>query len=467
MNILKSKSVFLAVCVVAIAVPLGLSTLAVHADLTFILWASSYVSEGHLNVYDFVANGPHPERVESLTYPPLTYLFFGAIIKLGKLIGLFGYADWSGPKQLRGTEYLFVRALGYVPFIVLFAHTLRRSAESFFLEPSDESEEEGRSVFVLGLTSPIVLYVSLIFGQFDIIPTALMFAGVCAIAKGRLELGVAMLISGTWFKNFPVVFLVLSAPIIIRKFGWLRASLSMGGAGAATALLFRAFRSPGFTEGYLRFRHHQYDVIAWAGPFGLTVSLSVVAIICLLLAVSVLSAFKHSLEFPEACLLVYVLAMVSVLAPRGWMPQYIAWLGPPVALVFLSGLRLQSGFSPILYAALCSVYLFSVPVLFPGNVDSNIFYKLASRGFRPLGDFLHYSSNRVQLWTLIAVLLVFHALVALVMLVSPRWASAVFVPERRVRTLAQLQIGIGLSFAAYLAFVIANVVNLKLYVAGG
>ncbi len=440
----------------------SLSSLACQGDLFFIAWASHYVSEGHLNVYQTVFEAGSPLLV-GLTYPPLTYLYFGALIAIGKLFGLFQYVAWNAPVDLRRTEVFFIRMF-YLPFLVLLAWTCKRFAERFILEGEEPERRESlsRLAFLVTLTSPICLFVGFIMGQFDLLPASLLFLGVYLMASRRLYWGMLAVFAGVWLKNFPVVFVLFAAPILWMEFGWKRTLGAFALCGALTLLITRPFRSPGFKASYLAFQHHDYGVIITSG-MGINVSLSNVLFLVLFVVCAGLALFRNRLVLWEKLLFAYAGSMIALLAPRFWMPQYMSWVAPVLVLFVLLLLRLRSPLFPAIYLGANAIYLGAILLLFPGNVDTPMFARILRSNAPPLGEVLAIARFRNEFWTAMSIcLLLVGALITCRLFywekLRDKLESTLVLGEQR-----QLGVTAVMSLMMYVGFIVAHVLNLYMH----
>lgn len=456
-SLLASRGRFAATATACVLLTLGLSCLAVHADINYIIWVASYVADGHLNPYQAIFESDAKDQISGVTYPPITYLFFGAMVWLGRLFGLFTYSSWSLPMRLSGAEYLFIR-LTLIPWLVLVAWVIRRFSERFIQPEADVSVH--RMVFLLGLSSPVLVFVGFIFGQFDLLPSAALLLGIYLLCIGRLFWGVQAIFLGIWLKNFPVLILAFSLPLLVVEYGWKRVSIAVGVGLAATVGILLAFKSPGFKAGYLQFRHHQYDVLVMQGAHDVRVPISNLLFVGLFLLVVVLSTVKTRLLFWQKLLFVYSTALVFLLAPRFWMPQYIAWIAPVLVLVVLLWLKTEGPLILGTYLAFSLIYLIGVPVIWPGLVDSNLFFLFDNAGARPLAKFLDILRFRSEFWAVLSALLFFFGILAGALLVSGDRLRAWVVPTTRFSRSTQLIVGVVGSYAVILLLVLLQSINL-------
>ncbi|WP_242341256.1 hypothetical protein [Anaeromyxobacter sp. SG66] len=437
---------------------LAISLLSAHRDLDYIVWASHYVAEGRWNVYQAVYEGPARPFIEGFTYPPLAYLWFGAIVAVGKLFGLYGYAPWLVPQPLTAVEYLLPR-LSYVPALLVIAWTARRFWERFLRK---DGEDLGGHAFLAALTSPILLFVGFVFGQFDLLPSAATFLGAYLVATRRPFTGVLALFVGIWLKNFPAVLLVVLLPVLVTEFGWRRALAPLAVGVAVSAAIVAAFWSPGFREGYLAFRNHGYDAIFWDGPVRTTLTEWLLA--GLLVASVWMSLFRGLALWQKAAIL-YAGSVVFLLAPRYWFPQYVAWAAPALVLFVLAALRHRSSFFPLAYVGLNALYLAATFVLFPDNVDTNMFRALAP-AVPGLTARLHLEALAGPLWTAIALLLLASTAIFTLDVALGERPDRRLEPVRPVPPRLQLTATAVASVALVALYVAAHVANVLAPVAG-
>lgn len=169
-------------------------------DLRLIQLASQDIfSSGLASVY----------ATEKSVYPPPIYLFFAIWQKiltpfLGEHFKIWlilpTHSSYQDPFAFR---YLFLLKLPYLLFDFGILYLLWR----WF-----KNEKEKVVATLVWLFNPVVIYVTYMFGQFDIIPTFFALWAIYLILSGRLVLAGLVLGLGASFKLFPLYFLV---PILI------------------------------------------------------------------------------------------------------------------------------------------------------------------------------------------------------------------------------------------------------------
>jgi hypothetical protein len=426
---------------------LAASRLTAHGDITYISRIGKVVAEGHLNPYQYFFTTPAlVKELYGLTYPPLTYLFFGGIMAIGRIFGLFAAAPtaWS----ISVTDIFFIR-LWYTPFVFLIGWVARRFYEEF-IHPDDDVGN-ARLVQVLATACPITLFVAFCFGQFDVLPAALLFLGVYLLCRGRVLYGMLAVFGGILLKNFPIVYLVVALPVLLAAYGPKRTLGSLVVCVLLCGLLFYLpFRGPGMDGSFLAFQHMNYDVLTW-GSGVLKTSVTNQLLVVLAVVSMVLATVKTPLETWQKLVLLYAFSLAAVLGPRFWMPQYIAWFGPVVVLTFLVGLELSSALAGALYLMTVGAYLVAVPALFPHNVDVQLFVNTGiALPDTPALDVL--SRNRELLWTAITVLIFLTPALPTLRFFAPAWFASL-VPPRRISIRTQLAATAALSGVLYFGWI--------------
>jgi hypothetical protein len=188
-----------------------------HFDLRGINFAVFQLPFNHvLNIYEVAKSGPVDYIVnvnfsrEYFIYPPLTYFTLGSFMWLLKPFYGGEFVNWiqgygndimsvlTNPQVFR---YLFLMKLPYLVFDVLALWGLLKFVSS---------ESARNKVIVYWWLNPIIIFLPYVWGQFDIIPTAISVLAIWLMrkspVKGALLLGVA-----ASFKNYPLMFL----PVVI------------------------------------------------------------------------------------------------------------------------------------------------------------------------------------------------------------------------------------------------------------
>jgi len=443
---------------VVVAVALGLSLLSVHGDIFYITHVANPIAHGHLNIYRYFYQTPALKReIANLTYPPLTYLFFGLAMAVGRIFGLFAQPDSAGA-WLTGGQVFYLR-LWYVPFLLLIGWVTRRFYEEYFR--TDDEPGTARLAQVVGTVCPIPLFICFSFGQFDILPASLLYLGVFLLCRGKVMLGVLSVFAGMWLKNFPLVYLIIAFPVILAAYGPRRALGAMGAGIALTVLQYLIFRGPWLTASYLAFKYTNYDVIIWNG-YGVRPSLSDILFPALLVLSIAIATLKTRLTTWQALVLLYAFTLTALLGPRFWQPQYVTWIAPVAILALLAGTSLFSLFSPLIYVGIGATYLFAVTSLFPDNVDAPMF--ILSGVAKPktpgLGLMLgNLAEHQSTFWAAISVMLSVPSAILALRLLAPHWFSSL-VPNRRISARMQLLLAGAFSLATYVGFIGLHLLNI-------
>jgi len=167
-----------------------------HEDLRLIQFASKDIfSQGLSSIY----------ITEKSVYPPPIYVFNAIWQKildpfLGEhfrfWLSLPTQSSYQDPFAFR---YLFLLKLPYLLFDFGILYLLLQ----WF-----KSEKEKRTASLIWFFNPVSLYVTYMFGQFDIIPTFFALWAILTSFAGRLVLAGLLLGIGASFKLFPLYFLI-------------------------------------------------------------------------------------------------------------------------------------------------------------------------------------------------------------------------------------------------------------------
>ncbi len=181
--------------------------------------------KGITNVYEVASHGPVDYLVnvnfgrDYFIYPPLNYFTLGTFMSVLKPLYGSEFVSWIegyGSDTLSVVthphvwRYLFLMKIPYLFFDVLLLYILIQ----FFSK--DKDKERALKYWWL---NPIVIFLPYIWGQFDIIPAAVMLAGVLAGFKNKPYHAALLLGLAASFKNYPLILLPFIA-IIFGKNIW-------------------------------------------------------------------------------------------------------------------------------------------------------------------------------------------------------------------------------------------------------
>lgn len=176
--------------------------------------------KGITNVYEVAAHDPVDYMVnvqfarDYFIYPPLTYFTLGSFMTLLKPFYGGEFVNWiqgygndilSVITHPHVWRYLFLMKLPYLAFDIFLLTVLLK----FF---SKKSEQD--LALKYWWLNPIVIYLPYIWGQFDIIPTAVMLTGVWQGMKGRRYRAALLFGLAASFKNYPLILLPFLAVIL-------------------------------------------------------------------------------------------------------------------------------------------------------------------------------------------------------------------------------------------------------------
>jgi len=392
---LRQAALFTAVFAVLYAL---FSHLYAFTDLRLIAKYSHFFP-GQADVYGAVLSA-YPDEIRRLTYPPLTYWIFGLWIKAGSMLfGLFRDTDWSAAvrtvdglsqSSISRTELAYLKTL-YLPFQLAtawFGARLIRPGGSW------------RDACDL-LAQPVVFFTCAAMGQMDILPTFFCVLAVYCFQRGparRWMIGGFLALSGgVLTKTYPILLAVLFGALFIHHPRWRRNALAgLAVFALAVSGALAVVWGPGLTRSFLLFQHMNYSFLIGLSNYHLTYKgyLATSALVFALLAWDRLKPagrrvvgvvrirwawFQHPARFPLLFPWVALLAMLWVFLGRYWMPQYVLWLMPWLAIAPRAALH--SGWNPQGAATILRriPYLFSVlyfaavPAVFSRTVDSSMY----------------------------------------------------------------------------------------------
>lgn len=173
-----------------------------HEDLRLINWASLNVfDKGIASIYD----------TEKSVYPPPIYLMFATWQKIISPVLGNDFKNWLTLPTVSNFEsplafrYYFLLKLPYLFFDLGIAALLFTLAK--FVGANHDSPEQPLKFVSLWLFSPIAIYVTSMFGQFDVIPTFFVILSLFLLYKKHYFSSVFVLGISSIFKLFPLYFL--------------------------------------------------------------------------------------------------------------------------------------------------------------------------------------------------------------------------------------------------------------------
>lgn len=206
-----------------------------HYDLRGINFALYNLPfKGISNVYTVAEKGPLDYLVDVnfgrdyFIYPPLTYFTLGSFMTVFKPFYGPEFVNWiegygsdiskvlTHPQVWR---YLFLMKLPYLFFDILLLFVLLK----FFGKPKDRE-----CALKYWWLNPIVIFLPYLWGQFDIIPSAVMLAGVLYGVKNKPYHAAILFGLAASFKNYPLILLPFLA-IILGKNLWQMLKLFLAG----------------------------------------------------------------------------------------------------------------------------------------------------------------------------------------------------------------------------------------------
>lgn len=204
---------------IGLAIRLMVMPFSSHTDMWTHSLGSYIASNFHqYNISDYMRQNPHPLIASNygsnfFPYPPVALYFFMFRDSLFQplyqsnyfqfLVGPWGQYLYEPLRYL----YLFLWKLPYLFFDLGVAYLITR----FFL-----SQREKIFAFALWMLNPWAIYVSFIFGHYDIVPTFFVLLALLTAQK-RPTLSVLVLGLAIAFKTYPLLFLPFFALVLARR----------------------------------------------------------------------------------------------------------------------------------------------------------------------------------------------------------------------------------------------------------
>lgn len=202
---------------------------AFSQDVGNIHYTAHLFATGHWNVYQYLGTHGEGSVWDTWGYFPLGFIVLGTFHFL--LTPFMGGFEGPGPVWLAHDHlfrFLFLVKLPYLFFDALTGWII------YVLLRHDPSA--ARAGFALWWLNPISLFVSYVFGQLDILPTAAAVGGVVAAVRGRALAGGILHGAGALLKSYPLLLL----PLLAFSRGerpWRRVALAGGIVTLAAGLL--------------------------------------------------------------------------------------------------------------------------------------------------------------------------------------------------------------------------------------
>ncbi len=216
---------------VGLVLRLILMPFTVHPDIRALDLGAFLISQkgAFLTFYDYLSSLDKNDLlvkiygVDLFIYPPLAYLtpaFFMFILSPFYNFSANNVFLISMDKIFQTTEIFkitFLLKLSYLFFDFALAFLLLKIFQ-----------EKGERAFKIWMFNPLTLYTTFAMGQFDIIPTLLVVAGIFFALREQKWLSVIMLGIGGAYKVFPLLFLPIFVLILDKNF-WRRICLFVVG----------------------------------------------------------------------------------------------------------------------------------------------------------------------------------------------------------------------------------------------
>jgi len=174
-----------------------------HTDIKTNYYNGHFLSEGVINIYDFLAKNPQKATLGEFSYPFLTYLFYGLLYLPWKLLLGMGFPQWLG----MGNEAVAVPNLFRYLFFMKLPLFVFEFLTGWLIVKIIDEEKKKKIALMIWFFNPVNLYAIVLMGQFDIVPVFLTVLSLYwAINKKNNYAALALGLGGA-FKSFPLLFL--------------------------------------------------------------------------------------------------------------------------------------------------------------------------------------------------------------------------------------------------------------------
>lgn len=291
-----------------------------HPDVKDINIRVSYLSQGVLNIYDFLKQNEQISiNTPDFVYPPLTYFTLGVYqIMIKPILGndfnhwLFDFSGLSADNPYI-FRYLFLLKLPFLVFDFLVGLLLYKTFVDI---------KQKKLALFFWFFNPLNLYGIYAIGQFDIIPTFLTFFSWFLWKRDKFISSGIMLGLGAAFKSFPLLLIplfLISPSKLIEKLKFLLSVTVIYGIS-----LMPFISSPGFQKDVL-FSNLGKGVLELQLHLG-PISISVFVILYVSLLFSMLINKSKPL-WP------FILsALLLIFSLSRFHPQWIVWITPFLTL---------------------------------------------------------------------------------------------------------------------------------------
>lgn len=298
--------------------------------------------KGITNVYEVASTGPVDYAVnvnfgrDYFIYPPLTYFTLGGVMTALKPFYGGEFVHWiegygndllSVITHPHVWRYLFLMKIPYLLFDFLALFFLLR----FFSKGSKQ-----RLALKYWWLNPIVIYLPYVWGQFDIMPTALMLVGVWLGSKNKPYTCALLFGLAASFKNYPLLLLPFLA-VILGKNLWQMAKLFITGL-LPFILTTMPFWSHAFFRGTVLFSWQSQKMLdfMWAiGGFDGVYPFFIGYALILLWTAYKLRGKSSSLATPM------VMTLLWYYATTNFHQQWFMWIIPYLVIAAVRDARLR------------------------------------------------------------------------------------------------------------------------------
>lgn len=308
-----------------------LSPFLYHPDLKNTFYHASFLSQGVVNIYDYLDQNPDKATLGTFNYPPLTYLLFGILEPLTELLSGPGFSQWIA----MGNDAVSVPHISRYLFLMKLSLLLASIAVGMLLLNLVKGMREQRFVVLFWFFNPITIYSIQFMGQYDIFPVLLIVLSLVLVQRQKLSFAAIALGLGAGLKAFPLLLVPLLALAVGR--GW-RQRLRLFIFGSLPYLLViapflpsSAFREIAMMSGLSQ----RIFILGLDVGFGERILL-----VPLVLILIYLFAGRRDSAQPTTLSGYFLATFLAILAGSHFHPQWALWAVPFLAILLAGDKRI-------------------------------------------------------------------------------------------------------------------------------
>ncbi len=320
-----------------------------HPDLKIIYHHSQFLTSGVINIYSFLNTHPEHATLGQFVYPPLTYLVFGTIFPIVRLLAGTDFVSWLAQGNTAVTTIYIFR----YQFLLKLPLILLHVATGWLISKLFSDSKDKRIALAIWFFNPISIYVVGIIGQFDIIPVFFSVLSLVLFPKRPYLAAICLGLGGS-LKTYPLLLLPFLG---IAAFSSWPKRLSVMATGLLPYILLIApfLKDPSFVDSVLVSGLSQ-RLFHMSLTTGFDKSILIIpGVISIILFYFISQADKKPLLSGS-----YAAVLLIALAGSHFHPQWTLWVMPFVTIYLVKKRELW----PLV---VFSVAWIAVLLLFPDN----------------------------------------------------------------------------------------------------